>query len=46
MRAAPPREMELTLDFIRGRWGSDAGYLGALGLAPGTIDAVRARMRS
>ncbi len=46
MMAAPPREMELTLDFIRGRWGSAAGYLGALGLAPGTIDAVRARMRS
>ena len=46
MMAAPPRDMELTLDFIRGRWGSAAGYLGALGLAPGTIDAVRARMLS
>ena len=46
MMAAPPPEMELTLDFIRGRWGSAAGYLGALGLAPGTIDAVRDRMVS
>ena len=46
MMAAPPRDMELTLDFIRTRWGSAAGYLGALGLAPGTIDAVRSRMFS
>ena len=34
MMAAPPRDMEVTLDFIRGRWGSAAGYLGALGLSP------------
>ena len=46
MMAAPPREMELTLDFIRGRWGSAAGYMGALGLSPATIEAVRARMLS
>ncbi len=46
MMAAPPRDMELTLDFIRSRWGSAAGYMGSLGLAPATIDAVRARMRS
>lgn len=46
MMAAPPRDMEVTLDFIRGRWGSAAGYMGALGLAPATIDAVRARMVS
>lgn len=46
MMAAPPREMEVTLDFIRERWGSAAGYLGSLGLAPGTIDRVRARMLS
>ena len=46
MMAAPPREMELTLDFIRSRWGSAAGYLGALGLGPATIDAVRARILS
>jgi protein-tyrosine phosphatase len=46
MMAAPPRDMEVTLDFIRGRWGSAAGYLGALGLAPATIDAVRSRMLS
>ena len=44
MMAAPPRDMELTLDFIRGRWGSAAGYLGALGLAPATIEAVRSRL--
>ena len=46
MMAAPPRDMELTLDFIRTRWGSAAGYLGTLGLAPGAIDAVRSRMFS
>ena len=46
MMAAPPRDMDLTLDFIRSRWGSVAGYLGALGLAPATIEAVRARMLS
>lgn len=46
MMAAPPRDMELTLDFIRSRWGSAAGYMGSLGLAPATIDAVRARMLS
>ena len=46
MMTAPPREMELTLDFIRGRWGSAAGYMAALGLGPGTIDAVRSRMLS
>ena len=46
MMAAPPRDMELTLDFIRTRWGSAAGYLGTLGLAPATIDAVRSRMSS
>jgi len=46
MMAAPPRDMELTLDFIRGRWGSAAGYMGALGLSPSTIEAVRSRMLS
>ena len=46
MMAAPPREMELTLDFIRSRWGSAAAYLGTLGLAPGTINAIRSRMLS
>ncbi len=46
MMAAPPRDMELTLEFIRSRWGSAAGYLGALGLSPATIDAVRARILS
>ncbi len=46
MMAAPPRDMELTLDFIRTRWGSAAGYLGTLGLAPATIEAVRSRMFS
>lgn len=46
MMAAPPRDMELTLEFIRGRWGSAAGYMGTLGLTPSTIDAVRARMLS
>ena len=46
LMAAPPRDMELTLDFIRGRWGSAAGYLGALGLNPSTIEAVRSRMLS
>ena len=46
MMAAPPRDMELTLEFIRGRWGSAAGYMGTLGLSPTTIDAVRARMLS
>ncbi len=43
LMAAPPRDMELTLDFIRGRWGSAAGYMGSLGLPPSTIEAVRAR---
>ena len=46
MMAAPPREMELTLEFIRGRWGSAAGYLGALGLAPSTVGTIRTRMVS
>ena len=46
MMAAPPRDMELTLEFIRSRWGSAAGYLGALGLSSATIDAVRARILS
>ncbi|MCY3601698.1 MAG: tyrosine-protein phosphatase [Chloroflexi bacterium] len=46
MMAAPPGEMELTLDFIRGRWGSAAGYMGTLGLNPSTIEAVRSRMFS
>ena len=46
MMTAPPPDMELTLDFIRGRWGSAAGYLGALGLSPATIDATRSRMLS
>ena len=46
MMAAPPGEMELTLDFIRSRWGSAAGYMGALGLSPSTIEAVRARVLS
>lgn len=46
MMAAPSRDMELTLDFIRGRWGSAAGYMGALGLSPGTIEAIRSRMLS
>ena len=46
MMAAPPRDMELTLEFIRGRWGSAAGYIGTLGLSPTTIEAVRARMIS
>ena len=46
MMAAPPHDMELTLEFIRDRWGSAAGYMGALGLTPGTIEAVRDRMLS
>ena len=46
MMAAPPREMELTLDFIRSRWGSAAAYLGTLGLAPGAIETVRSRLLS
>ncbi len=46
MMAAPPNDMEVTLDFIRGRWGSAAGYMGALGLSPSAIDAVRSRMLS
>lgn len=46
MMTAPPREMELTLDFLRDRWGSAAGYLGALGLSSATIAAVRSRMLS
>ncbi len=46
MMTARPHDMELTLDFIRTRWGSAAGYLGALGLAPGTIEAIRSRMFS
>ena len=46
MMAAPPHDMEVTLDFIRGRWGSAAGYMGALGLSPSAIEAVRSRMLS
>ncbi len=44
MMSAPPVEMEATLDFIRGRWGSAAGYLGAMGVDAATVAAVRARM--
>ena len=46
MMAALPRDMELTLEFIRARWGSAAGYLGALGFTSSAIEAVRARMFS
>lgn len=44
MMDAPPEAMEATLEFLRGRWGSAAGYLGALGLGADTVAAVRARM--
>ena len=44
MMSAPPADMEATLDFIRGRWGSAVGYLGALGLDVTTVAAVRARL--
>ncbi len=44
MLGAPPQAMEATLDFLRGRWGSAAGYLGALGLGAGAVAAVRARL--
>ncbi len=43
MMTAIPGDMALTLDFIRGRWGSAAGYFGSLGLSPSTIATVRAR---
>lgn len=44
MMDAPPEAMEATLDFIRERWGSAAGYLGALGLDAEAVAAVRARL--
>lgn len=44
MMSAPPDAMEATLEFLRGRWGSAAGYLGALGLDAATVAAVRARL--
>ena len=44
MMDAPPEAMEATLAFLRGRWGSAAGYLGAIGLDAATVAAVRARL--
>ncbi|GAB4320647.1 MAG: hypothetical protein Kow0010_00560 [Dehalococcoidia bacterium] len=41
--ASPPEDIVDTLSYVRERWGSAAGYLYDLGIAPTIIDRVRRR---
>lgn len=43
MLSSNAEDMDTTLDYIAGRWGSSEGYLREAGLSQATLSAVRAR---
>ena len=44
MFASDPEDMEATLQYIRGRWGSARGYMLDLGISPELIARLRHRV--